>query len=102
MSETKTLHVTLPMELARLVEAKVASGEYVDESEVVASGLEALVANEDEPVGEPAELERWLREEVVPTYEALRRDPSRAVPFAEAKQRIETHIERKRRENGDA
>ena len=77
MSGTKRFNVDLPVELADLVEAKVASGEYDSVSDVLAEGLRAL--QEDDPA-----VERWLYEEVAPTYDAWKRDPSRGVPLEEA------------------
>ncbi|WP_202617914.1 type II toxin-antitoxin system ParD family antitoxin [Aureimonas leprariae] len=101
MSETKVLHVTLPAELVRLVEAKVASGEYENESAVVASGLEALAFDEDaSPHGE-AEIECWLREEVVPTMDAVRDGRERLLSAEEAGHRIKAYIERRSREADD-
>jgi Arc/MetJ-type ribon-helix-helix transcriptional regulator len=41
---------------------KVASGAYASESEVIGEGLLALEAQE-------ADIERWLKETVAPTYE---------------------------------
>ena len=46
MRSTKQLSVTLPNEMAREVAAKVASGEYASESEVIREGLRALSARE--------------------------------------------------------
>ncbi len=63
------LVVTLPPEMVELVQRKVASGEYVDESDVIREGLELL---EDREEG----LERWLREEVVPVCLAFEADTS--------------------------
>ena len=51
--------------------AKLASGEYANESEMIRDGLRALQARENA-------LETWLRGEVVSAYDALKDDPSRA------------------------
>jgi antitoxin ParD1/3/4 len=69
---TQQLSITLPNEMADLVRAKVASGEYATESEVIRDGLRVLLARD-------RALEDWLREKVAPAYDALRADPSRAV-----------------------
>lgn len=63
----RRLEVELPQALADSVRARVKSGEFADESEVVACGL-ALLADRDGE-GDDPELEAWLRDEVVPAYE---------------------------------
>ncbi|HEY3595920.1 MAG TPA: type II toxin-antitoxin system ParD family antitoxin [Paraburkholderia sp.] len=72
MRSTQQFSITLPHELAELVRAKVASGEYATDSEVVRDGLRTLAARD-------RVVESWLREEVGPAYDALAADPSRAV-----------------------
>lgn len=71
MRTTQQLSITLPLDMARLVRSKVDSGEYATESEVIRDGLRALAARD-------RAVEKWLRETVVPAYDALRADPSRA------------------------
>ena len=53
--------------------AKVAAGDYASVSEVVRAGLRALKERD-------AAVERWLRDEVAPAYDAIQADPSRALP----------------------
>lgn len=72
MRSTDQLSITLPKEMARVVRAKVAAGEYATESEVVRDGLRALLARD-------RAVEGWLREKVAPAYDRLKADPSRAV-----------------------
>ena len=72
MRTTKQLSITLPNEMADLVRAKVATGEYATESEVIREGLRTLLARD-------RAVEGWLREQVAPAYDALKADPSRAV-----------------------
>ncbi len=69
MRSTQQFSVTLPNEMAAQVKAKVASGEYASESEVIRDGLRALEARD-------MAVERWLRNEIVPVYEAFKADPS--------------------------
>lgn len=71
MVEKRT--ISLPFEHATFIDAKVASGAYASASEVVRAGLRAL-QERDEAV------ERWLRDEVAPTYDKMRADPKRGVP----------------------
>ncbi|MBS0296904.1 MAG: type II toxin-antitoxin system ParD family antitoxin [Proteobacteria bacterium] len=73
MRTTRQLSITLPIEMADMVQAKVASGSYASESEVIRDGLRVL-ADRD------AVIERWLREQVLPSYDALMEDPARAIP----------------------
>ena len=46
MRSTQQFSVTLPNEMAQMVKAKVASGEYATESEVIRDGLRTLVARD--------------------------------------------------------
>jgi putative addiction module CopG family antidote len=72
MRTTKQLSITLTHEMAEMVRAKVQSGEYASESEVVRDGLRALQVHE-------RALDAWLRDQVAPAYDAMKADPSRAV-----------------------
>jgi antitoxin ParD1/3/4 len=86
MRTTQQLSITLPVEMAKLVKSKVASGAYAAESEVVREGLRAL-QERDEMV------ERWLREEVVPAYDSHKAEPGRAVPLEESIARIRARMD---------
>ena len=68
MRTTRQMSITLPNEMADQVKARVASGEYASESEVVREGLRAL-AEKDRA------FEAWLRNEVVSAYDAYRANP---------------------------
>lgn len=81
MRTTRSLSITLPNEMAEMVKAKVASGEYASESDVISDGLRTLAERD-------AVIERWLYEEVAPVYDAHMADPSRAVPLTEAMAQI--------------
>ena len=72
MRSTQQFSVTLPHEMAALVRAKVASGEYASESEVIRDGLRALGARD-------RALDDWLRQRALPAYDAYRADPSRGL-----------------------
>ena len=54
MRQTRQLSVTLPIPMADKVRARVESGQYASESEVLREGLRALEAQEEA-------VERWLR-----------------------------------------
>ena len=72
MRNTQQFSITLPHEMARVVQEKVASGAYASVSEVLRDGVRALMDRD-------LALERWLREEVVPGHAEYRRDPAKAV-----------------------
>lgn len=81
MRSTKQLSVTLPNEMAREVAAKVASGEYASESEVIREGLRALSAREKA-------IDHWLRGEVTNILDRMKSDPSRGRSAADVKATI--------------
>ena len=84
MSAVEKRTISLPAEHAAFIDAKVAAGAYASASEVVRAGLRAL-QERDEAV------ERWLREEVAPAYDAMKADPKRGIraekAFAEVRAR---------------
>lgn len=71
MSPQKKRTFSLPKEQAAFIDRMVKSGSYSTASEVVRAGLRSL-QERDEAV------ERWLREEVASSYDALQADPSRS------------------------
>lgn len=81
MRSTQKFSVTLPNEMAATVRAKVASGEYASESEVIREGLRALNARE-------RALNDRLTQQALPSYEAYRADPSKGIPLEEARATI--------------
>jgi putative addiction module CopG family antidote len=81
MRSTQQFSITLPNDMAQAVRAKVASGEYATESEVIRDGLRALAAREQA-------VEAWLRTEVASAYDSLKTAPSRAVTVAEVRERL--------------
>jgi len=77
------LTITLPDEVANLVRAKVSSGEYASESDIVQDGLESLF-------GHDAALESWLTDTVGPAYDRLQTQPERAVNVEHVRARIQS------------
>lgn len=75
MRSTQQLSITLPIEMADAVKAKVVAGEYATESEVIRDGLRTLIARD-------RAVEDWLAAQVGPAYDALKKAPSRAVSAA--------------------
>jgi antitoxin ParD1/3/4 len=69
---------------AEYIDARVKSGAYASASEVVRAGLRALEERD-------AAMERWLREEVVPVYDAYHADPSRVIRAEQVFAEIRAH-----------
>jgi len=82
MRTTQSLSITLPIEMAEMVKAKVASGEYASESEVIRDGLRTLIARD-------AAIEKWLVEEVAPAYDEMKAHPERALSIEEVDRRLD-------------
>lgn len=72
MSRVAKRTISLPDEQAAFIDAKIAAGDYASASEVVREGLRALKARDEA-------VERWLREDVAKTYDAMAEAPGRAV-----------------------
>lgn len=71
MAQSVKRTFSLPAEHTSFIDEQVASGSYASASEVVRAGLRALQQRD-------AAVERWLREEVAPVYDAMQADPARA------------------------
>lgn len=81
MRTTQQLSITLPNEMADAVKAKVRTGEYASESEVIREGLRALMERD-------RAVENWLNSQVGPAYDALKADTSRAVSADQVRARL--------------
>lgn len=77
MHRTQQLSITLPNEMADMVKARVRTGEYASESDVIRDGLRALLARD-------RAVETWLSPQVIPAYDGLKADPSRALTADDA------------------
>jgi putative addiction module CopG family antidote len=73
--------------MAEAVEAKVASGEYAKESEVIRDGLRALLARD-------RALEHWLRTEVAAAYDLMKTAPYRGLSAGEVRAALAEEQER--------
>lgn len=82
MTEKRT--ISLPDEHALFIDEKLKSGDYASASEVVRAGLRALQARD-------AAVERWLQEEVAPTYAALQADPDNVRSIDSVFDRVREH-----------
>ena len=85
MSSVKKRTFSLPPEHASYIDEKVQSGAYASGSEVVRAGLRALQERD-------AAIERWLHDEVAPTYDAVKAGSEKVHSaksvFAEARTRF--------------
>jgi putative addiction module CopG family antidote len=89
MRTTQQLSITLPNEMANAVKAKVQTGEYVSESEVIRDGLRALMVRD-------RAVESWLHHQAGPAYDGLKAAPSRAVTVDHVRARLAAeHAKRK-------
>lgn len=92
MAASDVLSVRISAEMVRLVREKVAAGEYASESEVVEEALGAWTS------GEPS-LDVWLHDEVAPTYDRMRADPSRSITLERVRDTLARTAERVRGES---
>lgn len=81
MRTTLQMSVTLPLDMAEVVRAKVHSGEYVSDSEVVREGIRALLARD-------RAVDNWLTQVVGPAYDELKADPARGMTADQVRARI--------------
>jgi antitoxin ParD1/3/4 len=90
MRTTQQFSITLPMDMAGVVEKKIKSGMYASASEVMRDGVRALLERD-------AALERWLNEEVVAGHQEYTADPSKGVPAEKVVDRIRARRDAKRK-----
>jgi antitoxin ParD1/3/4 len=79
---------SLPIEQATYIDRLVKSGSYASGSEVVRAGLRALRERD-------AVIERWLRDEVVPVYDAMQADPARGIAADKVIRRLRARHDRR-------
>jgi len=81
MRTTQQMSITLPKDMADVVKAKVQTGEYASESEVIRDGLRVLMARD-------RAVDSWLLNEVGPAYDALKTEPARTVTADQIRARL--------------
>ncbi len=72
MADTEKRTFDLPADQAAFIDEQVARGAFESADEVVTEGLRALQERDEE-------IERWLREEVAPTYDEMQAHPERGI-----------------------
>ncbi len=88
---TQQFSITLPNEMADMIRAKVANGEYASESEVLRDGLRTLAARDKV-------VEAWLRNEVVPAALALEAEPERGISLEQVRAKLAARRARRKNE----
>ena len=90
MSEKRTIE--LSPEQASFIDAKIAAGEFESPEQAVAAGIQNLQDHD-------AMIERWLQDEVIPSYDRWVADgkPTRSADevFSDIEKRIRTRAARK-------
>lgn len=81
MRTTQQTGITLPIEKADEVKSKVASGDYEIKSEVIRDSSPVLMTHD-------RAMEHWLRGQAGPACDALKADPSGAVPIAQVRRML--------------
>jgi antitoxin ParD1/3/4 len=93
-SEKRTF--SLPSEQATYIDSLVASGTYASASEVIRAGLRALQERD-------GAVEKFLREEVIDTYDAMQANPARAIPAEQVFAAIRArHADKTRKRAGES
>ncbi|EPQ9052150.1 type II toxin-antitoxin system ParD family antitoxin [Escherichia coli] len=81
MRTTQQFSITLTNEMADMVRARVASGAYASESEVIREGLRAL--NERDKA-----MEAWLIYSAAPPLDAIRENPGKGHSISQVRSEI--------------
>lgn len=79
MSATRKITIEVPEALAVRLTAEVENAGYENESAVVVESLEVHFDHSRYDGSNP-EIERWLRDQVVPTYERWKREKTPGIP----------------------
>ena len=76
--------ISLPPAQAHYIDSLVETGTYGSASEVVRAGLRALQERD-------AVVERWLKDEVIPVYDAMLANPQRGLSAEQVKAAMRAH-----------
>ncbi|MCJ2143630.1 type II toxin-antitoxin system ParD family antitoxin [Methylobacterium sp. E-066] len=91
MAPTEKRTFSLPAEQAAFIDSQVKTGAFASASEVVRAGLRALQERD-------AAVERWLRDEVVATYDEMKAHPGRAISSEDMAERMRRRHEARMRD----
>lgn len=91
MAATEKRTFSLPVEQSAFIDAQVKTGSFASASEVVRAGLRALQERD-------AAIERWLRDEVVATYDAMKAHPERLISPEDMAERMRHRHEARMRD----
>ncbi|HDI3034510.1 TPA: type II toxin-antitoxin system ParD family antitoxin [Cronobacter turicensis] len=78
MRTTQQFSITLTNEMADMVRARVASGAYASESEVIREGLRALHERDKA-------IETWLANTAAPALDSIRKNPEKGRSSAQVR-----------------
>lgn len=84
MATTEKRAFDLPPEQSDYIDHLVKSGTYASANDVISASLSALQTQQES-------LERWLREDVAPVYDAMKENPNRAIPAETVFARLRAH-----------
>lgn len=82
---SKKLTIEISDDLANFAQAKVAAGDYASVDEAVAAGVRNLQEHD-------AMIDRWLRDEVMPTYERWKAGLEKTYTADEVFDKLENRI----------
>jgi antitoxin ParD1/3/4 len=89
-NNTKTLE--LPDDVRIYVEKLVESGRFESPEAVISTAVENMRL-------EDSRIEQWLHDEVMPTYLAMKADPSRGIPAEEVFAEIKAGLEARKQKS---
>ena len=93
MAPTEKRAFDLLSEQSDYIDRLVKSGTYASANDVIRAGLRALQEQDDK-------VERWLREDVAPVYDAMKENPDRAIPAQTVFARLRAHHETRVKSGG--
>lgn len=82
MRTTQQYSITLPIEMAAMIERKIEQGYYASMSEAVRDGIRTLMDKQ-------MAFDTWLQEDVVKAYEESMGNPDSRVPADDILKRIQ-------------
>lgn len=91
MTKVQKRTFSLTEEQSAFIDRKVASGSYASSSEVIREGLRSMQERD-------AAIERWLREEVVPVYEAVKEGREKVYSADEVREHLRKRHEQFKRD----